>query len=92
MARFVEFSLGTWADLVRLLDLYGPAGVFGRIRHAERTDPDGMQWPRAKRRDDMAVVHFTGLGCGDGDWRHLDDGWGVPVRLAVGAAAGAHAV
>ena len=86
VARFVEFGLGTWPELVRLLDLYGPAGVFGRIRYAEGIDPDGVQWPRAKVRDDMAVVHFTDLGAGAGTWAARTDGWDVPVKAIVGAA------
>ena len=85
-ARFVDFDLGTWTELVRILDLYGPAGVFGRIRAAERSDPDGAQWPRAKTRDDMAVVHFTDLGGRSGAWAARTDGWDVPVKAIVGAA------
>jgi hypothetical protein len=56
--RFIEFSLGSWADLLGLLDREGIAAVFGRIRDAEAGDPDGARWPRAKRHDDAAIVHF----------------------------------
>jgi hypothetical protein len=62
VTRFVEFGLGTWADLLGLLDAEGPAVVFARIRDAEASDPDGDRWPRAKRRDDVAVVHMTAIG------------------------------
>jgi Protein phosphatase 2C len=55
--RFTEFSLGSWPDLIGLLDREGIAAVFGRIRDAEAGDPDGARWPRAKRHDDAAIVH-----------------------------------
>jgi hypothetical protein len=61
-ARFTEFGLGTWRDLLELLDAYGPSSVFARIRQAEESDPAGTRWPRAKRTDDVAVVHFTSQG------------------------------
>ena len=57
--RFVEFSLGGWRDLLGLLDSAGIAAVFGRIRAAEASDPAGARWPRAKRHDDAAIVHFS---------------------------------
>ena len=57
--RFVEFSLGGWRDLLGLLDSSGIAAVFGRIRAAEASDPAGARWPRAKRHDDAAIVHFS---------------------------------
>lgn len=59
-ARFAEFGLGTWRDLLGILDARGPAEVFARIREAEEADPAGKRWPRAKRNDDAAIVHFTG--------------------------------
>lgn len=68
--RFTEFGLGTWGELLSILDLWGPAAVFARIRGAEDGDPDGSRWPRAKRHDDMAVVHFTTFRR-DG-WGHID--------------------
>lgn len=66
-ARFVEFSLGTWKDLLGVLDTYGPSTIFARIREAEAADPSGRRWPRAKQRDDAAIVHFTA---------RTRDGWG----------------
>lgn len=68
--RFTEFGLGTWGELLSILDLWGPAAVFSRIRAAEDGDPDGIRWPRAKQRDDVAVVHFTTFRR-DG-WGHID--------------------
>lgn len=67
VTRFVEFDLGTWHELLGILDTWGPTAVFERIRSAETADPDGKRWPRAKKRDDVAVVHFTHEG---------RDGWG----------------
>jgi serine/threonine protein phosphatase PrpC len=60
--RFTEFSLGSWGDLLGLLDTEGIGAVFGRIRDAEAGDPDGARWPRAKRHDDAAIVHFSQPG------------------------------
>jgi hypothetical protein len=71
VTRFVEFDLGTWRELLAILDTHGPTTVFSRIRAAEAADPDGVRWPRAKKTDDVAVVHFT---------RHERDWWGVPIR------------
>jgi hypothetical protein len=59
--RFTEFGLGTWRDLLDVLDAYGPSSVFARVRAAEQSDPAGIRWPRAKRMDDAAIVHFTSL-------------------------------
>lgn len=68
VTRFVEFDLGTWAELLGTLDSRGPTSVFSRIRAAEAADPNGVRWPRAKKTDDVAVVHFTRLE---------RDAWGV---------------
>jgi hypothetical protein len=68
--RFTEFGLGSWGELQGILDLWGPAAVFSRIREAEAADPTGRRWPRAKHRDDVAVVHFTTFRR-DG-WGHID--------------------
>jgi hypothetical protein len=57
--RFVEFGLGDWRTLLALLGTGGIGEVFGRIRPAEAGDPDGARWPRAKRHDDVAIVHFS---------------------------------
>lgn len=67
VTRFVEFDLGTWSELLGILDTYGPTTVFNRVRAAETADPDGVRWPRAKKTDDVAVVHFT---------RQERDAWG----------------
>lgn len=62
--RFIEFSLGSWRDLLEVLDREGIAAVFGRIRDAEAGDPDGVRWPRAKRHDDAAIVRFSPVAPG----------------------------
>jgi hypothetical protein len=59
--RFIEFSLGSWRDLLGLLDREGITAVFGQIRAAEAGDPDGARWPRAKRHDDAAIVRISRL-------------------------------
>jgi len=69
-ARFAEFGLGTWGELQGILDLWGPAALFSRIREAEAGDPAGSRWPRAKRRDDVAVVHLTTFR--RDSWGHID--------------------
>jgi hypothetical protein len=57
--RFAEFSLGDWPDLLGVLATGGIGALFEQIRAAEASDPDGARWPRAKRHDDAAVVHFS---------------------------------
>jgi len=61
VTRFTEFGLGTWGDLLDILGALGPAELFARIRDAEAADPSGSRWPRAKRRDDVAVVHLAAM-------------------------------
>jgi hypothetical protein len=68
--RFTEFGLGTYSELMSMLDLWGAGAVFARIREAEAADPSGRRWPRAKRRDDVAVVHFTTFR--RDAWGHID--------------------
>jgi len=33
--------------------------VFNAVRAAEEADAEGVTWPRAKRCDDVGVVHFA---------------------------------
>ncbi|GAA2136870.1 PP2C family serine/threonine-protein phosphatase [Actinomadura napierensis] len=51
-----------WPGLARLAVEHGPAGVIERTREAERTDPQGLRWPRRKIHDDatLAVCEFPG--------------------------------
>lgn len=80
-ARFVEFSLGTWKDLIGLLNTFGPSTVFARIREAEDGDPTGLRWPRAKRRDDAAIVHFSART--RNGWGSADLGSDLSDRLGL---------
>jgi hypothetical protein len=57
VTRFVEFGLGTWRDLLDVLDSGNADKLFDRIREAEAGDPRGARWPRAKYRDDVAVFY-----------------------------------
>ena len=56
VARFAEFGLGTWGDLLEVLALYGPGELVACIRDAEDGDPEGRKWPRAKKHDDAGIV------------------------------------
>lgn len=62
--RFVEFGLGTFADVLDLLGSAAPEHLFDRVREAEASDPAGERWPRAKRRDDIAAAYLPGAGSG----------------------------
>lgn len=62
MARFVEFGIGGWADLMARLDTFGVSAVIDEIRHAEALDPHGVRYPRAKLRDDVGGVFLTRTG------------------------------
>lgn len=85
-ARFVEFSLGTWKDLIGVLNTYGPSTVFARIREAEEGDPSGLKWPRAKRQDDAAIVHFSART--RNGWGYADLGSDLSERLGRWDQAG----
>lgn len=62
--RFVEFGLGTFADVLDILGSATPERLFDRVRMAEASDPEGERWPRAKRRDDIAAAYLAGRGEG----------------------------
>lgn len=79
VSRFVEFDLGSWAEMLGLLDVWGPPSLIARIREAEGADPAGRRWPRAKSRDDVAVVHFSARE------RDADGYLVVPPRLLQSA-------
>ncbi|MFG2000195.1 integrase [Spirillospora sp. NPDC048911] len=58
--RLVDgFGRTDWPGLIGMIDEHGPAGLIGRTRDAERTDPDGARWPRNKIHDDATVVTVT---------------------------------
>lgn len=56
--RFVEFGLGSFADVLDILGSAAPERLFDRVRTAEASDPEGERWPRAKRRDDIAAAYL----------------------------------
>lgn len=49
-----------WSSVLAEVRANGPDAVLQRVRAAERSDPDGIRWPRPKRHDDqaLAVVRF----------------------------------
>ncbi|MEU6641208.1 hypothetical protein ABZ863_01515 [Saccharomonospora sp. NPDC046836] len=58
-----DYGLFDWPQLRLLARGHGAAAVLDAVRQAERSDPDGTRWPRAKRHDDqaLAVIEFTKL-------------------------------
>jgi DNA-binding GntR family transcriptional regulator len=57
-SRLVDtFGALTWAQLLDLLRIEGPAALIARTREAELTDPLGERWPRFKRSDDATVAY-----------------------------------
>ena len=56
-ARLVDdFGVMGWPGLLALLAAEGPAELIARTRAAERSDPDGLRWPRGKRHDDATAA------------------------------------
>jgi hypothetical protein len=53
------FELGTWEELLALLDESGPDELLRQVRAAEAVDPEGRQWPRTKRSDDATAVYLV---------------------------------
>jgi hypothetical protein len=45
-----------WATVRELAAQHGAEAVLDAVRAAERGDPDGTRWPRAKPHDDQALV------------------------------------
>jgi hypothetical protein len=56
--RFVEFGLGTFANVLDILESQTPARLFGHVREAEASDPAGERSPRAKKTDDIAAIYL----------------------------------
>jgi hypothetical protein len=55
-AALVEYGQADWKDLLGALEHGGPSSVVRDVREAERSDPDGVRWPRFKTSDDATVV------------------------------------
>lgn len=61
VTRYGEFGLGSWEDLLDVLTAGGPVQLLSRIREAEKTDPEGIRWPRAKAHDDTGIVFLEDI-------------------------------
>ena len=57
-----DYQLFDWPEVVALVRARGPLAVLDAVRAAERADPHGSRWPRAKPHDDqaLAVIDFSG--------------------------------
>ncbi|MFC9253782.1 PP2C family serine/threonine-protein phosphatase [Amycolatopsis thailandensis] len=51
-----EYDLFDWPEVLALSRERGPDAVLDAVRTAEKQDPDGVRWPRAKRHDDQLLV------------------------------------
>ncbi len=51
-----QYGIADWAQLMTMLQQYGPQHVISRVREAEAGDPAGARWPRYKRSDDATAV------------------------------------
>jgi len=51
-----EYGLFDWPGVLAMTRADGPDSVLDAVRTAEKLDPDGERWPRAKRHDDQALV------------------------------------
>jgi hypothetical protein len=60
-AAVMEYHLHDWAGIQTAIVASGPDLFLRAVHDAERQDPDGAGWPRAKRHDDktIAVVRFN---------------------------------
>jgi hypothetical protein len=54
-----EYHLFDWPRALEMAREEGPQAVLDAVRTAEKQDPDGERWPRAKRHDDQALVLLT---------------------------------
>ncbi|WP_410664476.1 hypothetical protein [Amycolatopsis sp. lyj-84] len=51
-----EYGLFDWPEVLAMSRKRGPDAVLDAVRTAEKQDPDGERWPRAKRHDDQLLV------------------------------------
>ncbi|KAA9164917.1 SpoIIE family protein phosphatase [Amycolatopsis acidicola] len=51
-----DYGLFDWQRVLELVRTQGAEAVLEAVRAAERADPDGAKWRRAKRHDDQALV------------------------------------
>lgn len=52
----VEYGLTDWTGVLDILETSGPANLIDRVRDTERSDPQGIRWPRYKTSDDATAV------------------------------------
>lgn len=58
-----EYHLFEWPEVLALTRKRGADAVLEAVRTAEKQDPDGTRWPRAKRHDDQALVSVDFTRC-----------------------------
>jgi hypothetical protein len=51
-----DYGVLDWPGVAELSRGAGPEAVLAAVRTAERSDPDGTRWPRAKPHDDQALA------------------------------------
>lgn len=51
-----DYHLFDWPRALEIARTEGPGALLAAVREAERQDPDGERWPRAKRHDDQALA------------------------------------
>jgi hypothetical protein len=58
-----EYHLFDWPQALKMARERGTQAVLDAVRTAEKQDPDGERWPRAKRHDDQALVLLDFTEC-----------------------------
>ncbi|MFE6865601.1 protein phosphatase 2C domain-containing protein [Kitasatospora sp. NPDC057692] len=61
-----DFAVCDWPDLLAELEDHGPRRIIARTRELERSDPDGLRWPRTKCHDDATAVLLLPRRSADG--------------------------
>ncbi|WP_436492666.1 hypothetical protein [Actinokineospora sp. HUAS TT18] len=62
-----DYGVFSWESMLSMAASAGPQAVLDAVREAEKSDPDGVRWPRVKPHDDQALVYVdfaaqAGLG------------------------------
>lgn len=53
-----RYGLLSWQALLAVIREQGPARLIRQVRTAEDTDPECIQWPRSKARDDATIIYW----------------------------------